>query len=111
MSLKFSDIYLKNPFSASVKFNQLDMVTPSYDLLVDCIDDVIDYINLHGGFTVIGWYRRGEIKDISSDEIVNHVDASDIGYKIVSIYPTNTISINEDNLELLKFDFNLFVGS
>lgn len=110
-SLKFSDIYLKNPLSASVKFNQLDMVTPAYDRLVDCIDDVIDYINLHGGFTVIGWYRRGEIKDISSDEIVNHVDASDIGYKIVSIYPTNKISINEDNLELLKFDFNRFVGS
>ena len=109
-SLKFSDIYLKNPFSSSVKFNQLDMITPAYHSLVNCVDDVIDYINLNGGFTLIGWYRRGEIKDISSDEVVHHVDASDIGYKIVSIYPTNNL-LDNNALDLLKFDFNRFVGS
>jgi len=97
---------MKSPFSASVKFNNLDN-TPAYNRLVDCIDEVVDFIIGNGGFTVIGWYRRGEIKDVSSDEIVHNVDASEIGYKIVSIYPTNMNLVSDfPELEGLKFYFN-----
>ena len=99
---------MKSPFSESVKFNVMDY-TPAYFRLTDCIDVVISYINMHGGFTVIGWYRRGEINDISNDEVQNKVDSSEIGYHIVSMYPTNkTILKNKDLLDQ-QFDLNASV--
>ena len=105
-SLKFQDIYMKSPLSASVKINKLDIVTTTYEKLVISIDNVMEYVNNHGGFTVVGWYRRGEIKDISSEEIVHHVDSSEVGYKIISLYPTRMNLINMTEWNSLKFDFN-----
>ena len=34
--------------------------------LEDIIDDCVDIINDHGGFTAIGWYNRVEINDQSN---------------------------------------------
>lgn len=97
---------MKSPLSASVKINKLDIVTTTYEKLVISIDNVMEYVNNHGGFTVVGWYRRGEIKDISSEEIVHHVDSSEVGYKIISLYPTRMNLINMTEWNSLKFDFN-----
>ena len=72
----------------------------------NCIDDVIDYINDNGGFTVSGWYKRGEINDISNEESQNQVESSDIGYHVVSIYPTNNLIISRNEFKSKKFDIN-----
>ena len=49
----------------------------------------MEFINQKGGFTVIGWYKRGEINDMSNDDSNNEVESSEIGYHIVCIYPTD----------------------
>ncbi len=55
-SLNFSSLYLKDALPVSVKFNSLDY-TPQYFRLQMCIDDVVQYVNENGGFTVVGWYK------------------------------------------------------
>ena len=96
-SLRFSDLYLKNHFSATVRINLLDL-TDAYWHLQDCLQEIIMYINNIGGFTVIGWYKRGEINDISNEEVQNQVESSDIAYHIVSISPTNKDLIKNETL-------------
>ena len=102
-SINFSNIFMKSSFSVSVRFNILDY-TPVYYRLVDCIDNVVDHINDNGGFTVIGWYKRGGINDISNDESENQVESSEIGFHIVSIYPTNSALLQSPGLKSKQFD-------
>ena len=102
-SLKFSSVYMKKPFSSTMRFNLLDY-TPAYFTLQKAADDVLNYINVNGGFTVIGWYKRGEINDISNEENQNDVESGDIGYHIVSIYPTNRNLVERLEVKKLQFD-------
>ena len=62
------------------------------------------YINENGGFTVIGWYKRREINDISNEESQNEVESSDIGYHIVSNVPTNRLIVDRTEFNSMKFD-------
>lgn len=70
----------------------------------DCIDNVIEYINGNGGFTVVGWYKRGGINDFSNDDSENQVESSEIGYHVVSIYPTNKAIMTNDEFRSQQFD-------
>lgn len=104
-SLQFSKMYMKTPFSSTTRFNNLDF-TPAYFSLQKAADDVVEYINDNGGFTVIGWYKRGEINDVSNEESQNDVESSDIGYHIVHMYLTNREVAKRTDLEAMKFDIS-----
>ena len=104
-SINFTSLYLKSPFSSTVRFNILDL-TPAYYNLQGCIDDVIKFINDNGGFTVVGWYKRGEINDISNDDSQNEVESSEVGHHIVSIYPTNRDIIKMRDFTSKQFDIS-----
>ena len=69
------------------------------------IDKVIGFINDHDGFTVVGWYKRGEINDSSNEESNNQVESSEIAFHIISIMPKNK-RLFEDHPTLvgMKFD-------
>ena len=47
----------------------------------------MDYINKNGGFTIIGWYKHGEIHDQSNEIISSEVESNELGYHIFSINP------------------------
>lgn len=102
-SLQFSSLYLKDDFTSTIRFNLLDY-TESYFSLQTSSDDVVEYINNNGGFTVIGWYNRGEINDVSNDDSQNEVESSEIGYHIVYMFPTNRAIVNRVGLKNKKFD-------
>ncbi len=102
-SLSFSKLYMKTSLSPTVKFNCLDY-TPAYYKLQDCIDNVLEYVNTNGGFTVIGWYKRGEINDISIDDSQNVVESETNWYHVVSMYPTNKDLIKNPELKEEQFD-------
>ena len=87
-SLLFSNIYLKKPLSSSVKANHLDF-TSEYFKLQKCVKEVVTFINNNGGFSVVGWYKRGSINDVSHEEAQNQVESSDVNYHIVKMYPTS----------------------
>ena len=52
-SLNFSSLYLKYTIPVSFKFNYIDC-TPQYFRLKGCIDDMVQYVNENGVFTVVG---------------------------------------------------------
>ena len=52
-SSRFSNLYLKVPFASMVRFNMLDYTTRFFDLQ-KWIDEIVEYINDNGGFTVVG---------------------------------------------------------
>jgi hypothetical protein len=63
-SLKFTLLYLSSLIPANVKVSALRVSDEFWDI-EDAIEDVVRFINDNGGWTVVGWYKRGEIKDRS----------------------------------------------
>ena len=121
-STKFSLLYLNQRLPPSVKVSALNMTDEYFDLL-DCITRAIDYINDHGGFTVVGWYRRGIINDrslvVSNNNNTNYnqnhnaediqVGSGEINYHVVELYPTDRSHLDRQSargivLNTKKFD-------
>ena len=111
-SLKFSQLYLSVDITGSCKLYMIQLTEAGINMF-NTIDSCINFINSHGGFTVIGWYKRGIInnqsliaaskinfggningnakntnKNISNDDM--QVDYGDISYNVLHIAPTNT---------------------
>ena len=106
-SRKFSSLYLTEAIPGSVKLYMLQL-TEGYLNMLSAANNCIDFINNNGGFTVIGWYKRGVINDKSllasrtlsnigisgsgngtNNEENTQVDAGEISYHIVHLTPTN----------------------
>ena len=103
-SLQFSLLYLSNHLPTISRLSEYTNFSATDDI-DDCADQVIEYINDNGGFTIIGWNKRGEIddqifKDDNSSNNNNNerVEAGEMGYHIVSIRPLLT-NINFDGLK------------
>eukprot|EP00957_Ditylum_brightwellii_P086705 6597531-Ditylum_brightwellii.AAC.1 len=66
-------------------------MTPAYFSLLASIGTAIDYVNLNGGWTVFGWYKRGvannkTLTDASvliKDKEDAKVDSGDLSIHIV----------------------------
>ena len=73
----------------------------------------MDFINNNGGFTIVLWYRRGAINDVSllgqrSTED-GQIAAGNVNYHIIQISPTNRDLLDPTSrvgrvLQSLKFD-------
>ena len=94
--------------------------------LYNAIENCVDLINENGGFTILGWYKRGSMNDKgltnsgneNTNSNTNHnnnnesavqVDAGDISLHIVNIIPTNRDFLDNTTalggrLHNLKFD-------
>ena len=103
-SLKFSKLFLDHDLPLSLTCNRLDNTEESFNL-EDSIDSVLQYINETGGFTVVGWYKRGDIVDVSkeSKNQEDRVIASEITYQLVVIKPTYPTLLNEDILRERRY--------
>lgn len=86
----------------------------------DSIIDSNDYINLWGGYTIVGWYKRGLINDVSLAGVPegeeNRVHAENVSLHIVQIIPTNREFLHIDsnryeNLTRRQFDVNNFLNA
>ena len=101
-SMKFDRMFMTNAMPSSMTKRDLDMTQAYFDF-VEAIDSLMGAYNENGGFTVVGWYKRGEINDKSSAEDGNVVQNSEVVYHVVQIIPEST---EEDASILLaeKFD-------
>ena len=93
--------------------------------MYESMERCIELINNNGGFTVVGWYKRGVINDksmittnananTSNNPSLNNnddvqIDSGDISYHIVHISPTDknfleSTSVLGTRLNALKFD-------
>ena len=121
-SVKFSKLYLDSYIPSSVKIRHLRM-TEAYFELLDKINQVVDFINRNGGWTVVGWYKRGVINDRalvgssgntagnfsnnSNNEDVR-VDNGEINYHVVEVLPSNRsiitpVTVLNNTLNEMKF--------
>ena len=88
-SLKFSLLFQDVPFPVSTRLHHLDNTEHS-DNLFECITDIITHINDHGGFTVSGWYKEGEVDDQTKKDAGVTVDSGIMNIHPVHIVPTIT---------------------
>ena len=120
-SSKFSKLYMRGDIPGSCKLYHLQL-TEAYMKMLDCIAGCINLINENGGFTVVGWYKRGTItdksmmaQDMNTAGYSNTVDpdfqcdAGEISYHIVQIVPSNRDFLDPTTnlgieLSELKFD-------
>ena len=120
-SQKFSNLYLNGPIPGSCKLYHLQ-ISHAFYAMCDSMKSCINLINQNGGFTVVGWYKRGVISDkslISQDkntigynsttEADAQIDSGEICYHIVQIIPSDrdfldpTTTLGSE-LSDLKFD-------
>ena len=100
-STRFSRLYQNAPFPSAIRADSLQL-TDDYWNLSNCISNVIDFINENGGFTIIGWYKRGVINDqsiitgnvaqgISNNNTSpdNQIDNGEMNFHPCFIQPTN----------------------
>ena len=119
-STKFSLLYLSNHIPGAVRVSAL-RVSDSFWDLEDSIEKVVEKINEDGGWTVVGWYKRGVITDkslLSSDSntTANNMNSSNVevgsgnvNYHVVQLIPTNRNFLDSSTekgkvLDELKFD-------
>ena len=83
--------------------------------LMTCIDNVVDHVNVNGGFTVVGWHKRGQINDQSASGDTNEaqtIQAGDVTYHMVSVEPTDdTLTHAHPDLTALKFRVDSLNGA
>ena len=113
-STKFSSYYLTHRLPSTVTASALTMTQEYFDI-EEAIADVIGFVNENGGWTVIGWYKRGIITDKSllevppSNVVSTEVASGLINYHIVQLLPTNNEFMNKNSdlyfqLQQKKYD-------
>ena len=122
-SIKFSLLYQNVVFSSQVRKTSLNLTDEFFEI-DDAVTKIIEYINENGGFTVIRWYKRGNIGDCTilhqinandgnmkqtSTNDCNQVDNSKITYHPCVIKPTNSDFYDENHehfkaIDKMKFD-------
>ena len=82
-------------------------MSQEYFDIEDAIGKVVELVNDNGGWTVIGWYKRGVITDKSllevppSNVVSSEVTAGQINYHIIQLLPSNKSFMDEgSNLNL-----------
>ena len=122
-SSRFSNLYLSQPIPGTITVRKLQL-TDDFFAMKDKISDIVEHINGNGGWTVVGWYRRGMINDKAllggtqgnENENDNQVDAGDAVYHFVSIYPTNNSYYSNTSdlgrqLLTMKFDVSTLINN
>ena len=126
-SNKFSSLYLNGYFPCSVTARDLCSAEGEYGNILEAARNAIHTINANGGFTAIGWYKRGLINDqtivqgnnvegvnprsAAANNNENQVVAAAINYHICYLQPTNQAfldpaTVEGRELERLKYNMS-----
>lgn len=120
-STKFSVCYLSSRIPPTVRKSSLSHSSDLFWDLETAIEDVVDFINGNGGWTVVGWYKRGSIKDRSLIESTGGnnstnnanedttVGSGNLNFHVVELLPTNQTLLDKNSylgaiLDAMKFD-------
>ena len=130
-STKFSLLFQSSVLNSEITKSSLDM-TDKFFSLEESIINGVEYINENGGFTIIGWYKRGQVQDrtvlVQNTNEQNsskygatvnqnvQVDNSQINFHPCVIRPTNKNffvngSAKFNHLKRNKFDVSLLMDT
>ena len=98
-SQKFSQLYLKKPLPNNILIAQIQD-SDEMDMISQKVIELSEYVNIRGGWTVVGWYRLGMVTDKAlADETQSNfrdkpvvdtkVEAGETNFHIVSLYPSS----------------------
>ena len=129
-SYRFSQLYLSGEIPSGVRISAL-RISDAYWGIQKTVRNVVKYINENGGWTVVGWYKRGVISDrslleprstssagptpatnnsaASSTNVDSEVGSGQVGFHIVELAPTDSTYIQAgtlkfNTLKTKKFD-------
>ena len=97
-SMKFSQFYLNKRIPSTTTTTDLSMTTP-FIAILQCIKDVLELVNDNGGWTIVGWYKRGLIRDnqlIGGDSSSDDTIDGRLTFHFVEIVPTNIEFMEKD---------------
>ena len=101
-SYKFQQIFMNGRIPIGAAVESFCVTSLVYENLYDNICEVIDFINTRGGWTIVGWSKRGEINDVSPESTTGSatekVEAPSVSHHIVRIFPTNRNINIADNM-------------
>ena len=123
-STKFSLLFLSERLPPSIRISALTMSDAFFDMM-ESVEKCIEIINNDGGFTIVGWYRRGFINDRSLDNEAENrihnqnnnndlqIGSSNMMFHVVEITPSNKDFLNTSTrrgatLQQEKFDVSKF---
>ena len=86
-SLQFMNLFLDGRLPNALELKDLQGFQKTFDFFSQ-VKACVKSINENDGFTVFGWYKRGEVTDLGSNEDSN-IEASSIVHHVVHIIPTN----------------------
>ena len=125
-STKFSLCYLTNSIPPTLSKSSLSQANSLYWDLEECIEDVVNFVNDNGGWTVVGWYKSGAIKDrsliksSSSNNAANGnedatVGSGNLSFHVVDLTPTDQALLDSStffgsNLAVRNFDVSRFTN-
>ena len=92
--VKFLLLYQTAAFSTQVRQISLDLTDAYFDL-EDAVNTNIELINDNGGFTVSGWYKRGEINDRT---IVHQNNSTENIQKNNNAIPDNNAQVDNSKI-------------
>lgn len=111
-SNKFSLNFTDMPFSPTVKWSQFDN-TDLFESLQDRILSIIDWINLHGGWFICRWSKRGEINDVTmSEEGIKEVtNSTEVNHHVTSIWPRDSSVTNNATFSQSQFRMDSLINA
>lgn len=102
-SLQFMRLFLSDALPHSTQRNMLDG-NEVLDDVFDALDNIFNYININGGFTIIGWYKLGNKSDASNNDSINHELTGKMNYHVTNLYPTNKSITKRAEFNRMNFD-------
>ncbi len=92
-SFQFMKMFLNGTFPSNVQLSTLQELG-NIDLIQEAIERCLTTINDRCGFTIFGWYKRGEINDQGNSESDQAVEAGHTAIHLVHAIITETETFN-----------------
>ena len=87
MSRSFTDMVTKNGVPKGISQEEISAFGADYQIF-DQIMKLVEFANKNGGWSIVGWYRRGRIKDQAIDQSKGEsitVRSGDIIYHVTNV--------------------------
>jgi len=106
-SVQFQEIFLNGKLPLGCGEETFGVTTSHYENLFETFSDIFTHVNNLGGWTILGWSKRGHINDFCSEHsTTGKVDSAEVTHHVVNIYPSDSSAV----LTGLKFDTSALFG-
>lgn len=103
-SLRFTELLFSSAIPSNISNNT--NIIPKLRQIRNAMRDLVEYVNLNGGWTIAGWFRPNVVSEVGSNETVSD---ETFGFRISFIQPTDENMTTDDGFKALQKDPNAFL--